>query len=132
MTLLEECINVLEGCKLLTSEKSESVTHDFENTFPFTQYGRIAWDDLSIKRVVSNVQSILLDEVIHPNDEVYIIWDELSLPIVATNIYTIIKYIDDVTAVSFDTWIYCQSKKYVIEFYHEGNVTIGQIKNSII
>ncbi|WP_308728038.1 hypothetical protein [Bacillus sp. MYb209] len=51
---------------------------------------------------------------------VYIIWDEASLPIIKTNLHQILQVIDDVTAVSFDTWIYSQDVGYVIEYYHEG------------
>ncbi|UYX52452.1 hypothetical protein M3Y14_29355 [Bacillus thuringiensis] len=59
---------------------------------------------------------------------VYIIWDEASLPIIKTNLHQILQVIDDVTAVSFDTWIYSQDVGYVIEYYHEGEVRIGDKK----
>jgi hypothetical protein len=36
-----------------------------------------------------------------------------------------IEVIDDVTAVSFDTWIFSLASGYVIEIYHEGEVWVG-------
>ena len=37
----------------------------------------------------------------------------------------IFKVIDDVTAVSFDTWIFSPSTGYVIEIFHDGEVRVG-------
>ncbi|MGQ0437679.1 CDI toxin immunity protein, partial [Bacillus sp. B-TM1] len=59
---------------------------------------------------------------------IYIIWDEASLPIIKTNLHQILQVIDDVTAVSFDTWLYSPNLGYAIEFYHEGEVRIGNKK----
>ena len=55
----------------------------------------------------------------------YILWDEVSLPAVRTNLVKAIDVVDDVTAVSFDTWIFCSSENYVIEFYHENEIRVG-------
>ncbi|WP_420196687.1 hypothetical protein [Caldibacillus thermoamylovorans] len=37
---------------------------------------------------------------------VYVIWDEGTLPIIQSTLYKVFEVIDDVTAVSFDTWIF--------------------------
>ncbi len=57
--------------------------------------------------------------------EVYIIWDEVNLPIIKTDLFSVIDVIYDVTAVSFDTWLFSVDEKSIIEFYHEGEIKIG-------
>ncbi|WP_445207590.1 CDI toxin immunity protein [Bacillus cereus] len=40
------------------------------------------------------------------NKKVYLIWDEGKLPISKTDLDKVFEVIDDVNAVSIDTWIY--------------------------
>ncbi|WP_418655553.1 CDI toxin immunity protein [Bacillus nitratireducens] len=40
------------------------------------------------------------------NKKVYLIWNEGKLPIGKTDLDKVFEVIDDVNAVSFDTWIY--------------------------
>jgi hypothetical protein len=47
------------------------------------------------------------------------------LPTILSDIVRVTDVIYDVAAVSFDTWVYATSGKYIIEIYHEGEVTIG-------
>ena len=50
----------------------------------------------------------------------YIMWDEFSLPIIKTSPIKIVENFDDITAVSFDTWIIDENYNWVIEINHEG------------
>ena len=52
-------------------------------------------------------------------------WDEATRPAVKSDLHHVLNHIEDVTIVSFDTWLFSPAEKYVIEFYHEGEVTIG-------
>lgn len=65
------------------------------------------------------------------SNTVYIIWDEATLPIIKTDLHQVLQVIDDVTAVSFDTWIYSPDTGYVIEYYHDGEIRIGNVKDTI-
>ncbi|MEL4027149.1 hypothetical protein NST89_00625 [Caldifermentibacillus hisashii] len=56
---------------------------------------------------------------------VYVIWDEGTLPIIQSTLYKVFEVIDDVTAVSFDTWIFSPTLGYVIEIFHDGEVRVG-------
>jgi hypothetical protein len=42
------------------------------------------------------------------SNAVYVIWDEGTLPIIQTNLDKVFEAIDDVTAVSFDIWIFSE------------------------
>ena len=52
-------------------------------------------------------------------------WDNANLPCLKSELKNIIKSIDDVTAVSFDTWVVSSDYNIIIEFYHEGEITLG-------
>lgn len=129
MTLFEECIEALgkDAILLPISERGNLIKLLIER-YPLTFYGRIDWDKVDRKFNIGTVNDIKIEmEKLGCNldSEVYIIWDEATLPIVKTTLQQAIDSIDDVTAVSFDTWIFCQSIGYVIEFYHEGDITLG-------
>ena len=47
-------------------------------------------------------------------------WDEENLPCLKSELKDIINSIDDVTAVSFDTWAVSSDYNIIIEFYHRG------------
>lgn len=59
--------------------------------------------------------------------EYYVIWPDAEIPIIKCNIDDILDNIDDVLAVSFDTWLISVDMKRLIEFYHEGDITLGNI-----
>lgn len=121
MTLLEECLEVLgENANILINMDKEKINSDFISNFNITFYGRINWEDVGNKRTVS-VQDLSNED----NDLYYIIWSDPTLPIVQCRLYEILKYIDDVTAVSFDTWLFSKNADKIIEFYHENEITIG-------
>ncbi|WJE55913.1 hypothetical protein QRE66_29555 (plasmid) [Bacillus cereus] len=131
--LLEECIEALgENIEVFEGEKREELLNSFENSYPITTWARIDWDKIQNYRDIYNINEIepyLYNRYNLHSNIVYIIWDEASLPIIKTNLYQILQVIDDVTAVSFDTWIYSPDVGYVIEYYHEGEVRIGDMKD---
>jgi hypothetical protein len=49
-------------------------------------------------------------------------WNDASCPIIKSKLSLILDKIDDVTAVSFDTWLFNFDNGYIVEFYHEGEV----------
>ena len=62
---------------------------------------------------------------------VYIFWDNARVPVIKTNLHQVLKVIYDVTAVSFDTWIYSPDMGFVIEYHHDGDIRIGDVKNIV-
>jgi hypothetical protein len=129
MTLFDECIEALgKGTAVLTNQESVEISKTFSSIFPITKWGRIEWDKIDKKIQVDSVNEIL--KYLHEQDkcidtEIVILWDEATLPVIKSDLAQIIKVIDDVTSVSFDTWLFSPILKYVVEFYHNGEVTIG-------
>ncbi|WP_237071922.1 hypothetical protein [Priestia flexa] len=74
---------------------------------------------------VDEIISFLDQNANEYSNVVYVIWDEGTLPIIQTTLDKVLKDIDDVTAVSFDTWIFSPSTGYVIEIFHDGEVRVG-------
>jgi hypothetical protein len=102
------------------------------NKFSITQWGRIEWDkvDNKIEIKESEIIAKLREIGVDVNKKVYVLWDNASLPAIKGNLIKIIEVIDDVAAVSFDTWLFCSEDNYVIELYHEntGIALVGWIK----
>jgi hypothetical protein len=129
MSLFDECIEALgEIVHVLSDSEREQVLRDFENSFPFTEWGRIEWEKVTYHAKVNTVDEIIsflnqnIDEY---SNVIYVIWDEGTLPIIQSELNKVFEVIDDVTAVSFDTWIFSPSSGYVIEIFHDGEVRIG-------
>lgn len=120
MTLYEECISKL-GTKasILTEELTNKIIDSLQEVFPFTFYGRIDWEKVKRKETKFDTADRKLEA-----EEVYILWDNAMYPALRSDFNSIIQNVQYVTRVSFDTWIYAPSK-YVIEFYHEEEITIG-------
>lgn len=129
MPLLEECIDALgKGTIVLSNQETIEIFKTFSNTLPITKWGRIDWEKIDKKIRVDSVNEIL--KYLHEQDkcvdsDIFVLWDEATLPAIQSDLNQVIKVIDDVTAVSFDTWLLSPIIKYVVEFYHNGEVTIG-------
>ncbi|PEN72441.1 hypothetical protein CN539_20690 [Bacillus toyonensis] len=132
-TLLDECIEALgENIVVFEGEEREKILDSFENSFPITSWARIDWAkfrDFQNIVYLDDIEAYLNKRYGLDSYIVYIIWDEASLPIIKTNLHQILQVIDDVTPVSFDTWLYSPDLGYAIEFYHEGEVRIGDTKD---
>ncbi|WP_146553494.1 hypothetical protein [Rummeliibacillus sp. SL167] len=129
MSLFDECTEALgEDAHVFCDNNKEQILSNFESSFPFAEWGRIEWE-----KVPDHVEVNTVDEIIsflHQNineysNIVYVIWDEGTLPIIQSTLDKVFKVIDDVTAVSFDTWIFSPSSGYVIEIFHDGGVKVG-------
>nr|WP_113759925.1 hypothetical protein [Brevibacillus laterosporus] len=125
MNLLDECIESLDNCYILNEDEKKQVENNFYSLVPLTNWGRIDWDKFDSKIEITQVEDILN---LCNESNFYIIWS-VNDPILKSDINDILNKIDDVTAVSFDTWLLSEDKKIIIEFYHEGEVTLGKLKN---
>ncbi|MDY7224204.1 hypothetical protein P4637_09435 [Halalkalibacterium halodurans] len=128
MSLFDECIEALgEDVQVFSDNNREQILSNFESSFPF-KWGRIEWENVSNYAEVNTIDEIIyfIDQNVDEySNVVYVIWDEGTLPIIKSTLDKIFKVIDDVTAVSFDTWIFCPSTGYVIEIFHDGEVKVG-------
>ncbi|WP_240422043.1 hypothetical protein [Paenibacillus periandrae] len=123
MTLFEECVEALgNGIKILSEQEAKKILTQFQIDFPLNQFLRVQWENYINKIIINN--SVQLSSEIKENIALYIIWDNARLPIIHTDLFSVIKVIDDVTAVSFDTWLYSPENKFLVEFHHDGKITI--------
>lgn len=88
---------------------------------------RINWDAIVAKKKINDCQEIIqwLTREKISDYRVILLWNYSDAPAVSTDLRSALRAIDDVTAVGSDTFMFCPSAGYVIEFYHEGEVTIG-------
>lgn len=85
-------------------------------------------DKITNKQIIDTLEKIyycLESNNKDPHESIYIIWDNANLPSIKSTIQTVWENFDDVAAVSFDTWLYCPTEGWVIEFYHDGDITLG-------
>ena len=129
MSLVDDCVKVLgKEAIILSKKETDAAFNMLVQRFPFTRWGRIDWSQVkhSMKvNSVSGILSLLIEQGRKTQDDVFILWDEAKLPAIKSKIYVILNHIEEVTLVSFDTWIFCPDDNYIVEFYHEGEITIG-------
>jgi hypothetical protein len=126
-SLFEECVNKLANDIVVFSMQKTSDTFDvFVKYFPITDWGQIDWHNVGKKiSVLSNEEIVKILPRQYLSMPVFILWDEASLPVVQSTLENVLNNIDDVTAVSSDTWLFSPDLGYVIEFFHEREITIG-------
>lgn len=124
--LFQECKIVLNKCTILSLKESKEIFSRFENLYPILSSGSINWKNF--KGTLVKIFSVSeLSAYINKSSKYYILWDKNNIPCILCDFCEILKNINDVLAVSFNTWLLSMDYKEVIEFYHLGNITIGQI-----
>ena len=125
--LLKECIEALHDYGYVLDNEAElSVYNNFKNTLIFTPWG-IDWVGGKKLKNIKHIQFESELKEVCSKDNYYIIWGK-GLPIIRCGLNSIIKYLDDIRAVDADTWLFSTDYNEVIEFYHEGRITLGQIE----
>lgn len=126
--LLKECITALScNALLLNDSERNNIYKFFKEKIPFSPWG-INWSLFNDTKVVEKKDNIY-DNCI--NKEFYIIWNK-DLPIIKCDICTIIRYYDEISSVEPDTWILSSNFKEIIEFHHEGKITVGLLNKILL
>ena len=120
--LLQECLESTGG-ELLNYHEGNKVLEEIQEKIPFGLDGRVDFSKLKSKYNIIEISS--LSELIKNSIEFYVMWDQANLPCLKSKLKDIIRCIDDVTAVSFDTWVVSSDYNIIIEFNHEGEITLG-------
>lgn len=115
MTLLEECLEALGTNVEQVSDPA--LCRRILDGLLLTECGRIDWD--AYIRVTECVPEEL------PPGSWYIVWSDPEQPILRCDLQVILSCLEDVLAVAFDTWLVSEQLDRVVEFYHEGAVTMG-------
>lgn len=130
MTLFEECLQALGiEVRILSDNETSMIFNKFVSDFPVTSWGRVDWNKIHSKQHIKNSSEILpfLKEKkgINLDSEIYLLWNYSEAPSIIAKLHKAIAVKDDVTAVGSDTWFYDPELGYVVEFFHEGEITIG-------
>ncbi|AKA70178.1 hypothetical protein [Clostridium scatologenes] len=121
-TLLQECIENTGG-KILDYDEGQKIVINIQEKFLFTVNGRMDWSNVNTKKSIKKLSDI--NDLVDTSVLFYVMWDEEKLPCLECQLKDIITFIDDVTSVSFDTWLVSSDYNIIIEFYHEGEITVG-------
>jgi len=132
VTLFDECIEVLkkEGeVTILSEEETKEIINEFEkNIPPDSLVTRVDFSQISRKTEIEEDEDILKElykNHVNVHEPVYVFWNDADLPAIRTSIKNVIHAIEDVIAVSFDTYIFCPKERYIVEYYHEGETCLG-------
>lgn len=132
MNLFEECIEALgEHAKILENDAAKRILDKFDEKFPLTSWGRIDWNKIDGEKIMmSSIEDIipsLTKAKRNSSDLIYVIGSDPQIPIIESTLDKVLESFDDVGAVSPNSWIYCPSGKWVVEVYHEGEITLGLV-----
>ena len=119
--LLQDCIESTGG-KVLPYDDGNKISEEVQSKIPFLN-GRVDFSRFKYKNRMNTISSI--NELINSSIEFYVMWDEANLPCLKIELKDIINSIDDITCVSFDTWVVSLDHNIIIELYHEGEITLG-------
>ncbi|GAC90707.1 hypothetical protein KN10_1143 [Anoxybacillus flavithermus NBRC 109594] len=133
MTLFEECVHAIgdDHLRILSNEETEKYFDYLCTLFPISPWGRIDWENVSEKKRITCLLEIvdwLRQKGMNDND-VIVLWNYSYYPGIQTKLEKALNAIDDVVAVGSDTFILCKNGEYIIEFFHDGEVTIGTPEN---
>ena len=125
MTLTEECILALgDDTGIFLDEEKKQIEKNLFQNIRLTSWGEFDWNNIDSRKIIKNTKIIDIKKYVN-TIKYYIIWDDPSEPILLAPLDNIIKNIDDVTAVSTNTWLMSEDKKYFVEIYHETRITIA-------
>ena len=132
MNLFEECIEALgEHAKILGDDAAKKILDKFDEKFPLTSWGRIDWDKVSGEKIimssVDDISPTLTKTRRNPSGLIYVIGSDPQIPIIESTLDNVLESFDDVEAVSPNSWIYCPSGKWIVEIYHDGEITLGLV-----
>jgi hypothetical protein len=117
-------------------EEGRKIGEHLEKQYPIASWGRVEWDKVD-KAIIYNTENH--DEEVNAikkicencnlKGSIFILWCDISKPCLSMDLSTALKYISDIIAEDWDTWILNLEDKWCIEVYHEGEVCFGYANN---
>ena len=124
MNLTDECILALKNdLKILDNNEKERIVDDFFHNIKL-KFGKFDWDYINCLKKINNIKFNDIKKYIK-RTRYYIIWSDPTEPVLLSHIDNILENIYDITAVSTNTWLISEDKKYYIEIYHEKEISIA-------
>lgn len=122
--LLQECLAAMgDQAEIVPFEEGAELVSALNRVLrglfrPENQYCPAGWEELD------SVEEILPQWM---GCRVYVVWDGGELPVVHGSLSSVVRNVEDVTAVSFDTWVVSEDFKGLVEM--KGN---GEIRRYVI
>lgn len=117
--LYKECINALEVVTILDESSSDSLSEKMFNSFEFDDASTVDWRTYPDHQKVDDFEYLIQR---NGNLDCYVLWDNAEYLGIRTNLKSVLNKVDDVTAVSFDTWVIGLEFDWILEFHNEGLV----------
>ena len=134
-SLFNELIQDLGNqARILKEPEDQYITSRFESSFHFDSWGKIQWNNTRFKIRLQSKDEVVpkLKKFLElGDDKIFILWDDFDLPIVETSLEKSIEFMDSVTSVSYDTFLFSPKYGFVIVFYHTGGIWIA-INNPLL
>ena len=117
--LLQECLSAMgEQAEIVPYEEGLELLGALNRTLrrlfrPEKQYCPAGWEELD------SVQEIAPQWM---GSRVYIVWDGGNLPVVRGSLASVVRNAEDVTAVSFDTWVVSEDLSQLVEMRGDGEI----------
>ncbi len=117
--LLQECLEAMgTQAEIVPFEAGERLVRELNQVLrelfkPENQYCPAVWEELGCAEEISS-QWI--------GDEVYIVWDGAGLPVIQGSLHSLLCNLEDVTVVSFDTWVVSKDMRRLVEMRGDGRV----------
>lgn len=118
MTLFEECLAALGSYKIAKIYEAKMAVANLR----LTDYGRLDFRRYKIAREMSISELGGLGDF-----SCYIIYNNAELPVIKCRFKQVLGCLDDVLAPAFDTWILDEVYSRIVEFYHDGQITMVEI-----
>lgn len=119
--LLQECIK-FTGAEVFMGEASDLKYKEIQENIIYNKYARVEPSQFKVFKEIDDIKDEL--EAFDLSQEYYVIWESMGLPCLKCSLDKLIEFIDDVTAMSFDTWFISCDYNIVIEFRHGVRVGI--------
>ena len=132
MNLFDELVTKLlesnDGCEILSLNESEKIAKELFSKYPIT-WGRIDWIQVEKNALITTTDGIITKLNFYKkneNEPVYLIWGDASLPVIKCMLNDALYNLGAVKFLGGSaTWLYCPAEKWVLEFHHDGDITLG-------
>ncbi|WP_043930657.1 CDI toxin immunity protein [Bacillus sp. EB01] len=124
------CFDRREDVFPLTKEEGDQIMDEFVQMFPVAWWGRIDWEKMKNKVKVDDwtpeaISNVLRSQGCDLTQEAYLLYSSGDYPFVKTSVQRILSNLPELSWIGWDQFIYCPKSKYVIENFHDGDLTIG-------
>lgn len=127
---LLELFDIRDDVLPLSKEDEELIMDEFVHVFPVTEWGRVDWSKVESKvsfedEDIDSIKDVFIAQGLDLSQEVFLLFVYGDFPFVKTSLQRILVNLEEVRGSGSDQFIYCPTSKFVIEYFHDGDITIG-------